>query len=369
MKKKVLLIHRSLGLGGAEKVFAFVANSLSEKYETKVLLLSIAEKTLFLNESISIVIRDCYSNRPIIGKNMLKGLSDLKKMAAVIMEESNLFAADLIICFDLRIILAIGLVRKKIWPKVIFSERADPYENPKYWAIILKYLYRKVDFIVFQTEQARDFYGNTVAKKNEVIPNPAFARIGISQKFDIHKRKPYIFSAGRFQRRKGFDILVTAFSKVCADFPKYSLILYGEGEEEPLIKKKINELGIGDRVILKKSENGVVEKNREATLFVLPSRSEGIPNILIEAMIEEIPSVAADCSPGGAKMLSNNGEYCLLANNNDANSLAEMISEALGNPNRMDRMAQLAKKSLDRFEPSKISKCWVEVVDKVMQEL
>ena len=369
VKNKILLIHRSLGLGGAEKIFAFVANSLSKKYEVKVLLLSKTDKTVYLNKNISIVEKECYSNSPIIGRNMLKEIAALKKMSRIILDEVNIFSADLVICFDLRIILSISFVMKKMGAKVIFSERADPYENPKYWTFILKNIYKRIDFIIFQTENARNFYTDIVHGKNTVIPNPAFARMGLSKTINIKERKPYIFAAGRFQRRKGFDILINAFGKICRKFPQYSLVLYGEGEDENLIKNLIIKLKIQDKVVIKKPENGVVEKNRDASLFVIPSRSEGIPNILIEAMMEKIPCIATDCSPGGARMLSGDGKYCLLADNDDIDSLAEMISYALENKNEMDNMSELAKKSLNRFEPAEISRLWLVAVNRVLESL
>ena len=67
----------------------------------------------------------------------------------------------------------------------------------------------------------------------------------------------------------------------------------------------------------------LLKKTRAARLFVLPSRSEGIPNILIEAMMARIPTVSSDCSPGGARLLTSNGEVGLLAENNNIMSLAE----------------------------------------------
>lgn len=115
--------------------------------------------------------------------------------------------------------------------------------------------------------------------------------------------------------------------------------------------------------------NGVVEKNINACLFVLPSRSEGIPNILIEAMQAGIPSVAADCSPGGARMLSDSGKYCLLAQNDNADSLAQCIDYALSHEAEMTRMAKVAQESMTRFDKDAIADEWRGVVASTLADV
>ena len=106
------------------------------------------------------------------------------------------------------------------------------------------------------------------------------------------------------QYRKGFDLLISAFSEVSSSNPDTKMIIYGSGEEKEKLKRKISELSLDDKITLLPPIPNVIEKNRAARLFVLPSRSEGIPNILIEAMMARIPTVSSDCSPGGARSVS-----------------------------------------------------------------
>lgn len=369
MKPNILLIHRSLGLGGAEKIFAFLSNCLAEEgYNVEVLLLSEQEKTLSLNKKIKVSIKNCYFDSPIMGKNMLDGLRSLHFMADTISKEANSFNANLIICFDLRILLALRLVIKRIAARILFSERADPYQNPKYWVYILKNTYKRIDYVVFQTQNAANFYGKCVKDKCCIIPNPAFPRNGELYEIENDKKQPYIFSAGRFQYRKGFDLLIKAFDLISTDFPEYKLIIYGEGEEEQKYRDLIRNYNLSTRVELEKPMNGVVERNINATLFVLPSRSEGIPNILIEAIIEGIPCVASKCSPGGAELISDNGKYCILAENNDYRSLAEKIRFALMNYDDLLNNAVKAKEGMKRFEPNEIKSSWIDAVERTLKK-
>lgn len=362
-KHKILFVHPSLGLGGAEKIIAFLANSVSEKYEVSFLSLKNNEKTLILNEKIRYICKPSYSEKPIFGKQMVSGIKDLIKMGRIIKNTIKTEQADLVICFDLRVLLAVNMV--KINSKVLFSERADPYANPQYWKFLLNRFYKKIDYIVFQTEAAQAFYGDSVKKKSAIIPNPALMRIDSAVRRNLSNSQNYIFAAGRLQYRKGFDLLVNAFIKIASKHPETELWIYGEGEEKSKLITTINNSCYKDRVRLLNPINGVIEKNIQSRLFVIPSRSEGIPNILIEAMVAGIPCVATDCSPGGAKLLSENGKYCILAKNDDVESLASKLDYALSHSCEMEKQALNALKSMKRFDKEIIASKWLSVIENI----
>lgn len=365
MTKKVLIVHPSLGLGGAEKIIAFLANTLSCKFDVDLMLLKDADITLTLPDSVKVTKTPCYSDSPIFGPHLISGMIDLCKLRKKIMDAVVDTKPDILVCFDLRVLLAISLPRIIKGTKIMFSERADPYENPVYWKIILKHVYKKMDGLVFQTEGAKDFYGTDINRGSVIIHNPALMRVGD----DIERhcnRKKVIFTAGRFQYRKGFDLLIKSFAKIADKYPDYKLIIYGSGEEESNLRELIRSLQMDEMIFLQPPRNGVVESNYDASLFVLPSRSEGIPNILIEAMYIGIPAVAADCSPGGARLLSENGKNCLLAKNDDADSLSVCLDYALAHPDEMLTYSDRAEKGLLRFDKETIGKQWIEYVEEVI---
>ena len=361
--KKILFVHPSLGLGGAEKIVAFLANSCTEEYEVSFLTLKETKNTLTLNENIRVICKPSYSELPIVGKQMLSGVKALFKMGKVIKDTVEEINADVVVCFDLRVLLAVNIVKPQT--NILFSERADPYENPRYWQFLLKRFYRSVSFIVFQTNEAREFYGARVYGKSIVIPNPALLRTDVSITRDRNHIGDYVFAAGRLQKRKGFDLLINAFIDIGDEFPWVKLRIYGEGEEKPALDEIIKSHGYEKRIEIVPPVNGVIEKNVNARLFVIPSRSEGIPNILIEAMVAGIPSVATDCSPGGAKLLSDSGRYCLLANNNDVDSLSEKMRFALANTEIMEEYATRAMSSMNRFDKDFIAEKWKSVLGRM----
>ena len=82
-------------------------------------------------------------------------------------------------------------------------------------------------------------------------------------------------------------------------------------------------------------------------------------------MVAGIPSVATDCSPGGAKLISDSGKYCLLASNDDVDSLSQKITFALSNPLIMEDYAVKAKNSMSRFDKELIANKWKSVLGRM----
>lgn len=366
--KKVLIVHPSLGIGGAEKIIAFLTNVLSNGYETNLLLLKDVPLSLEIENSVNVIVRDCYFASPIISKHIFRGLRSFNNMTRQVEKIIQEINPVLVIAFELRTALSLSILKRKLGVKVLFSERADPYEHSFVWSYLLKKVYRIFDHIVFQTSGAKDYYGNIVENKSTIIPNPAIQRLNNHTNVDIElsAREKYIFSAGRFQKRKGFDLLIAAFAKIHEKQPEYKLRIYGDGQEKANYEKLIEDFGITGYVELLPRLNGVVEYNRNAMLFVLPSRSEGMPNILMEAMALGIPSVACDCSPGGARVISENGRYCLLAQNNNVESLAKELDFALSNLPLMKEMSKEAKNSMKRFDCLIIMNEWKSLIEKLI---
>lgn len=359
--KKVLILHSSLGLGGAEKMIAFLADTLSAVYEVELLLLRKNVWTVDVPESVKVAYQPCWAEKPIVSKYILSGMRKLADMRRRIKQEIKIFLPDLVICFEPRILEVLYTIPMKQNVKVLFSERTDPLAVKPYQHAIFVHIYKKIDYIVFQTDGARECYGGPIKKKSCVIANPAIPRNAAPCVNLYEHGKDYIFAAGRFQRRKGFDLLVRAY-KMIAGKTDADLVIFGEGEERDAIMRMIHAYHLSGRIKIEPPKNDIIEANKNALLFVMPSRSEGIPNILIEAMYANIPCVASDCSPGGAKLVSSDGEYCLLAKNDDPHDLAKKILYALNHKKYMEEMARKARKGLVRFSPSMIQKQWLDAI-------
>jgi glycosyltransferase involved in cell wall biosynthesis len=140
---------------------------------------------------------------------------------------------------------------------------------------------------------------------------------------------PVILGVGRLTAQKAFDVLIEAFAQIRKSQPARLLIL-GEGEERPMLEALIRRLGLEQDVALPGFVSNPYPYMAHATLFVLSSRWEGLPTVLVEAMSLRTPVIATDC-PSGPREILRNGKYGQLIAVGDPDALALAIQDSLAN--------------------------------------
>jgi len=144
---------------------------------------------------------------------------------------------------------------------------------------------------------------------------------------------PVVLGVGRLSRQKDFPTLVHAFAAVRRHRPARLMIL-GEGPERSRLENLIVELGIGEDVALPGWVAGAPSYMAHAATFVLSSRWEGLPTVIIEALYAGVPVVATDC-PSGPSEILDGGRHGELIPVGDRGALANAIGAALaGNVHR-----------------------------------
>ena len=153
---------------------------------------------------------------------------------------------------------------------------------------------------------------------------------------------PVILTVGRLTDQKAFDVLIQAFSLVRKNRPARLLIL-GEGENRSALQSLIGQLGLEQDVSLMGFVQNPYPFMAQASLFVLPSRWEGLPTVLVEALYLGSPIIATDC-PGGSREILQGGQFGRLVPVDDPLVLAEAI---IGSMN--DRRSYPPKESWQPF--------------------
>ena len=138
---------------------------------------------------------------------------------------------------------------------------------------------------------------------------------------------PWILYAGRLVPTKGLEVLIDAFGQVAARTSAH-LVLMGDGPLIGDISTTIRKRDAPGRIHLVNFQSNPLPWMREATVLALPSRNEGLPNVLIEAMACGTQIVSTDCPSGPAEIL-NGGEYGQLVPVGDASALAEALLRSL----------------------------------------
>jgi glycosyltransferase involved in cell wall biosynthesis len=160
---------------------------------------------------------------------------------------------------------------------------------------------------------------------------------------------PVFLGVGKFKDQKGFDLLIRAFARVRAEIPA-RLVIIGEGKLRTALEGLRDELGLKDDVDLPGFANNPFAYMARASVFVLSSRFEGLPGVLIQAMAAGAPVVSTDC-PSGPSEILRGGELGPLVPVDDVEALAAGMKTACEAP--VD--AQLLKARADDFSVKRVA--------------
>lgn len=250
--------------------------------------------------------------------------------------------------------------------KIIAAERSIPTDYSQKQQALLRNLAHRADGWVFQTEEQKNWYGKSIDNcMVRVIPNaisPNFMR-------PIYEgdREKVIITAGRLTGQKNHLLLIQAFKSISAKYPDYNLHIYGDGALKGALQNKIEELGLSERVSILPYSADIADKMRVASLFVLSSDFEGMPNVLMEAMALGVPSISTDCRGGGARFLIQDGVNGLLVPIQNVDALVEAMDRILADSILADNLGKEAHKLCAALAPEKIYGYWDSAINETIK--
>jgi glycosyltransferase involved in cell wall biosynthesis len=171
--------------------------------------------------------------------------------------------------------------------------------------------------------------------RTEVIPNPIrldmVLRASLDQPPDWAAEiflKPTILASGRLVWQKGFDLLLHAAAIASKNGADFNLLILGEGPQRQEFETLANQLGIQQRVFLPGYLSNPFSLYQNAAAFVLSSRFEGLPTVLIEALCLGLPIISFDCPSGPSEILAG-GSFGRLVGSEDLSALASEIGQVV----------------------------------------
>lgn len=167
---------------------------------------------------------------------------------------------------------------------------------------------------------------------------------------------PSIVAMGSLRPEKGFDLLIEAFANVSSRHPEWSLTIWGEGPDRKGLEALKRDLRIDDRVRLPGVTREPLSRLVASDLFVLSSRVEGFPNVLVEAMAVGLPVIATDV--GAVPEVIRNGLDGLIVRPGDVRALAGTMDRLMGDPNGRAALGGYARAVLIRFDLDHVLEKW-----------
>jgi glycosyltransferase involved in cell wall biosynthesis len=352
--RHIALVITALGPGGAERVMTAMANHWTAAghrvsfvtYESPT-----AESYYDLDPHVAVERLHLAGEQ----RSALGGLWRTGRRVLALRRCLKRLRPDVAIAFLTRVNIATLLAAKGLPLPVIVSERNHPDRQHlnRTWRWLRDVTYGRAATLVCQTEAAKSFYPPALQARAVVIANP----LRPIQPAINPAAKHELVAVGRLNRQKGFDLLIRAFARIAADRPSWRLTIWGEGDERALLQALVRDLGLEERIRLP----GVTREHgawvEGAGLFVLSSRYEGLPNVLLEAMAAGLPVVAFDCPHGPAEIITA-GENGLLVPPEDVEALAASLAKLMADENERRRLARNAQAIAQTYQLEAIMAAW-----------
>ncbi|CFX36718.1 Glycosyl transferase, group 1 [Candidatus Filomicrobium marinum] len=247
---------------------------------------------------------------------------------------------------------------------VIAAERNAPtrFEHTRQGArrsFIVFNAFRFAKSVVVQCEGYRHGYPSYLHKHIVTIPNPVPPAVLRAQPECADKAGRYrVLSVGRLSYQKNPECLIDAFGQVADGFPKWDLVILGDGELREKLEDKIAALSLSDRILLPGTVPDPNPHYANAHLFCLASRWEGFPNALAEAQAHGLPAIGfADCA-GTNELIDTKKNGLLAQGNGDCASLASALATLMRDPSLRSRMGSSARDLTETFAPDGIMDRW-----------
>ena len=390
MKKICFLVDSIFSIGGVQRVTAVIAKELAKEYDVTILTFDKAEKkqtTMYGLKEANISFR--FIQYPQVGelKNILcKAYSGLylklqpqskwssilyarssfpSELRQVLLAELKREDFDIIIGDHAPLAARLATLKKDLPKAKLFGWLHNSYEalfgdNSHYYIGAKRrrhyiYQFRKLDdVVVLCQDDANRFHQYDHHFLPTVIYNPLTLKSGIPSQGNSKR----FLTVGRFTPlHKGIDLLIEAFHLFAQKDHDWMLDIVGEGKEEPKYRALISKYELEDRITIHPFTNQIQDYYSNAQVYVLSSRWEGMPLVLVEAMSHRLPIVTSDL-PVCQEIL---GDFGLYFENGNVVDLAQRLEDAT----HLDWQAksQEALKIAQRFDISHIIEQWKRLLE------
>ncbi|CAN5740196.1 glycosyltransferase family 4 protein [soil metagenome] len=264
---------------------------------------------------------------------------------------------DVIVLNGLTTACSVLLLAPGCAPRVICCDHNHFEARSALWQTLRAWLYPKVAALVSLTEADAGRF-RALNTNTQVIYNAS----SLWADSPASATGATVLAVGRCVAQKGFDLLLAAWHTVAARVPSARLRIVGDGPLQASLEQRAAQLGITDRIEWIAPTEHIERHYREAAVFVLPSRYEGMPLVLLEAQALGVPAVAFDC-PTGPREIIESGVTGLVVPALDVPALAEALQTLLTQPALRERMAKAAiERSRARFTPQAHVDRWTSLI-------
>lgn len=333
--------------GGTERMTAWLANELSQKFNVHIISLKFNKNNIFFPLSNAV------THTVLENGNLLNQIFQIRKY----IKKQKI---DIVINVDTGIGIFGVLAALFTKAKVITWEHSNFHNNwnSRIFPYLRKFAAKFSNKMVVLSEKDKQNYLSNIHRCKEVtvIPNPMGAYGG---DYDINCKT--ILSAGLLCEIKRFDRIIPIAKKVFAKHPDWSWVICGDGDERANLEKLISENNLNGKVILAGSITNIAEFYKNSAMFVLTSQMEGLPMVLLEAKAHKLPIVAFDIQTGPSDIVRDNQNGFLIEPYN-LEAMAEKINLLIENEDLRKHFSDNTILDIEKFSQERIIEQWIKLL-------
>lgn len=229
-------------------------------------------------------------------------------------------------------------------------------EKNFFWNFLFRKYYPKLNAVICLNADEASLFA-AMGTKTIVIPN------FISQQtFTAQHPNKRILTVARLSRVKGIDLLIQIAPEVLKQHPDWQWLIVGDGPMKEALEKMISENGLEKQFkIQSPSGPDLSAIYRQSSIYVMTSRNECFPMVLLEAMSYGLPCIAFDCETGPRHIIKDQ-ENGRLVKDGEAKQMVHVIDEIISDPSKIAGMSNQAIQSIDAFAPEIIYEKWMRLL-------
>lgn len=359
---KIVFFVSSLHAGGAERVATTLASAWAQQGKQVVLVPTYTAKgSCFYPVHHDVKLVWLADRMGFIGRKLFAPLAKWIALRRLIHEVQP----DIIVSFLTNVNVNVLLATYGMKEPVIVCERTNPafsVSAGRVLTFLRRITYPRASQVCLQTHDSVATFQRMVPGLRDVvvIPNPLPPELLATQPVSLvpvaERRR--LLAMGRLVPSKRFGWLIRIWSQLAAEYPDWDLHIWGEGPLRSELTQQIAEAGLQQRVFLPGRTEQPWAELAQADAFVLCSKVEGFPNVMMEAMALGLPCAAVDC-PSGPRELSNDGQEALLTPVDDAAALQQSLAQLMQDDVLRNVLGRHAAESVrHRYQLSVVLQQW-----------
>lgn len=360
--KKIALVKWILDdSGGGERVAVSLANELTKKYEVHLIGITTKQSNLFFKINSQVKYSNFFDHRVRLSKNILKISKMLKKY---------FIDNEIEVAFGIGIFANVFLSLSGIGisTKVVLCDHTNSITaNRELSQKVQRYVGTKLaDKIITLTQEDRKNYIRKYGISENRIAYIYNWKENRLSNIPYNDESTKIVTVGRFDYQKGYDYLVQVAKKVLAKMPDWTWEIYGSGKQDEVdkIRDLITENDLQDKLVIKGLEKNQDLIYGDKGIYVMTSRYEGLPLVLLEAQQYNLPIVSFRC-PTGPNEIVADGINGFLIDCYDTDKMSEKLLELMKDEDLRQSFSEHAKDNMDKFDKNKILNQWIDLIEEM----